>query len=73
MKRNPQTLEEAKARMMEYLKKNPITKEQLALWADAEEKAKCGKGGRVIYCGDLDKMCGDPECGLKKERQNASE
>ncbi len=60
------TPEEAKARMIEYMKKNPITKEQLDMWADAEEKARCKKCNRVIFCGDLDKMCGDPDCGLKK-------
>lgn len=58
--------EEAKRRMQEYFRKNPITKEQLAIWAEAEEKAKCSKCGRVIFCGDLNKMCGDPDCGLKK-------
>lgn len=59
--------EEAKRRMEEYFRKNPITKAQLAAWAEAEEKARCGKCGRMIFCGDLDKMCGDPECGLKKK------
>ncbi len=67
-KRKTPTMEEAKARLTEYLKRNPLTKEQLDMWAKAEEEAACKKCGRVIYCGDLDKMCGDPECGLKQER-----
>ena len=53
-------------RMVEYLKRNPLTKEQLELWASAEDDATCKKCGRVIFCGDLDKMCGDPECSLKR-------
>lgn len=66
-KRQLPTPEEAKLRMEEYFKKNPITKEQIAMWAEAEEKARCSKCGRMIFCGDLDKMCGDPECGLKQK------
>ena len=28
---------------------------------------KCTICGRVIYCGDLEKMCGNIPCGLKKD------
>lgn len=61
------SIEEAKRRMEEYFRKNPINKAQLDAWAEAEEKARCSKCGRMIFCGDLDKMCGDPDCGLKKK------
>lgn len=63
------SIEEAKRRMEEYIRKNPITKEHLAMWAEAEEKARCEKCGRVIFCGDLDKMCDDTDCDLKNRTQ----
>lgn len=59
----------AKQRMLAWLRDNPLTKKDLDDWAQAEEDARCCKCGRVIFCGDSDKMCRDPECGLKAERK----
>lgn len=57
-------LAEAKARMRAYMDRNPITREMIDVWAEAEDSAACKKCGRVIYCG-VSTLCRDPECGLK--------
>jgi len=32
---------------------------------DEYENIRCKKCGRVIFCGDLNMLCKDPECELK--------
>ena len=66
-KRKTPTLKEVKSRLEEYFK-NPITEEQLTvILAEAEEKARCNRCGRMIFCGNINEICGDFECGLKNK------
>lgn len=58
--------EAVRQRLETYMKNNPIN---LKAFEDFDEsEIACKKCGRVIYCGDLNKMCGDADCELKQRR-----
>lgn len=63
-RRRDVSLEAVRQRMETHLK----TINWDALKDFDESDIACKKCGRVIYCGDLNKMCGDPDCELKQRR-----
>jgi hypothetical protein len=59
------SVEAARQRMEAYFRNNPIN---FAAFDIDESELACKTCGRVIYCGDLNKMCSEPDCELKQRR-----